>query len=40
MQDGDYSGATNFQDDVQVITKPTNGFDFRVDDNGNDIPDE
>ena len=32
---GDYAGATNGQNDVNIITKPANGFGFRVDDYGN-----
>ncbi|MEQ1905471.1 MAG: zinc-dependent metalloprotease family protein [Pirellulaceae bacterium] len=32
---GDYLGANQFEDDLAVITKPANGFGFRLDDHGN-----
>ena len=32
---GDYPGSTRTEDDLAIITKPANGFGFRVDDHGN-----
>lgn len=34
---GEYDNATNFEDDLQIITKPQNGFGFRADDHGSDF---
>lgn len=32
---GEYTGATNLEDDLSIITKAANGFTYRVDDFGN-----
>ncbi len=32
---GDYPGSTRTEDDLAIITKPANGFGFRLDDHGN-----
>ena len=33
---GDYPDSTNTEDDLNIITKPQNGFGFRADDHGNE----